>query len=189
MAKILIRTPRLDMFEWDESHAEVLFEMNSNPEVMRYTGNSTFHSLEEAKNLIANYDQYKKHGFGRWLCALRTTGEIIGWCGLKRHKEEEDEFIDLGYRFFKEHWGMGYATESAFAVLQYGFEKLQIDEILARSVKKNVASIKVIEKLGMTYWKGADCHDLPAEYYRLAREEFIGNFSGDSALFKVEFPS
>ena len=77
MPKVIIRTPRLDMFEWDESHAQVLFDLNADPDVIRYTGDPAFESVEEARQLIANYDQYIKYGHGRWLCQLRETEERL----------------------------------------------------------------------------------------------------------------
>jgi ribosomal-protein-alanine N-acetyltransferase len=173
---VQITTPRLHLYEWDTSHAQVLFDLNSDPEVIRYTGDPPFESVDEARRLIENYDQYRKYGHGRWLCELKDTGEVVGWCGLKKDKEKENEneFIDLGYRFFRKHWGKGFATEAAYASLAYGFEKLQMKEIIARAVSENEASIKVMQKLGMTYWKGGDCHSLPAHYYRIGGEEFEG---------------
>lgn len=184
----IVKTERLVLFEWNESHAEVLFDLNSDPDVIRYTGDPPFESIEDARQLILNYDQYKSNGYGRWLCALRETGEIVGWCGLKLNNENDDQFIDLGYRFFKKHWGKGFATESAYASLKVGFEKLGMNFIIARAVQENEASISVMKKLGMTRFKEVQCHGLPAEYYSLGREEFEAFFAKNPPITALQFP-
>ena len=73
----------------------------------------------------------------------------MGWCGLKCIPARNE--IDLGYRFKKNFWGKGYATEAAFACIKYGFEKLHIRRIAGRSVPENAGSRRVLEKCGMKY--------------------------------------
>jgi [ribosomal protein S5]-alanine N-acetyltransferase len=182
-----IETDRLFMREWNADDAQILFDMNDDPLVVRYTGDRAFTSLDDARELIRTYDHYQLYGHGRWLCTLKSSGEIVGWCGLKRIDEDGDNFVDLGYRFFKKHWGKGYATESSFASLKFGFEKIGCEEIVARAVKENEASIHVIRKLGFSFWKGAGCHGLPAEYYRLRREDFNKLVGSDSYPYSVAF--
>jgi len=161
----ILETPRLILREFDISDAENLFLLNSDPDVIRYTGDNHFKNLEEAKALIENYIPYKRDGFGRWTVLLKDTNEFLGWNGLR--KLEDNGYIDLGYRFLKKHWNKGYATESSLACLKYGFEKLGMTEICARAIKENVASIRVMQKCGMTYWKDGDCHGENAVYYRI----------------------
>ena len=74
------------------------------------------------------------------------SGEFLGWCGLK-YDEELDEY-DLGFCFLKKHWGKGYATEASELCIKLGFEKFKMPEIVGRVMSENVASIKVLEKLG-----------------------------------------
>lgn len=183
----LIETDRLKMYEFDESHAEYIFRLNHDPDVMRYTGDVYFESVEQALEKIKAYDHYRLRGYGRWLCEVKSTGEIIGWCGLKWEEEDGEEFVDLGYRFFKKYWGMGYATESAFASLKYGFEKLGMDEIVARALPENEASIHVMKKLGMTYLKSGLCQELSAQIYSIRREEFNEFVSAGKAPCSATF--
>jgi len=75
--------------------------------------------------------------------------EFIGWCGLKLIPEKNE--IDLGYRFQKNAWGKGYATESANACLKYAFEKHKLNRIVGRALPENINSIRVLEKCGMSY--------------------------------------
>ena len=71
------------------------------PDVIKYTGNPPFESEEEAKFFLDNYNDYNKNGFGRWAVILKDTKEFICWCGLKLN---EDDLIDIGFRFFKKYW-------------------------------------------------------------------------------------
>ena len=165
--KFILETPRLLLREFEITDAESFFQLNNDPEVVRYTGDVAFKNIDEAKALIENYVPYQKYGYGRWSVILQETDELIGWCGLKF--QEDTKLIDLGYRFFKKHWNNGYATEAARACVEYGFQKLGMTEIMARAMKENIASIEVMKKIGMTYWKDGEGHEEPAVYYRIEK--------------------
>ena len=163
--KPVITTPRLVLREFVLQDAPALYELNADPEVMRYTGDPPFASVQEAEDFVRGYDHYRVHGFGRWAVVLRETGEFIGWCGLKRNELAQ---VDIGFRFFRKCWGNGYATESARATLAYGFDELEMDEIVGRAARANTASIRVLEKLGMEFWKEDTCKGITgAAYYRV----------------------
>ena len=132
-----------------------MWKLNMDPDVIKYTGDPPFESEEEAKFFLDNYNDYNKNGFGRWAVILKDTKEFIGWCGLKLN---EDDLIDIGFRFFKKYLNNGYATESASACLQYGFNNLKLTEIIGRASAENIVSIIVLEKLQMNYWK-TEVHD------------------------------
>lgn len=127
-----------------------LFELNSDPEVLRYTGDPPFDSIKQAEEFVANYDHYEKHGYGRWAVIKKEDDKFIGWCGLKLN---EQNHIDIGFRFSQNEWGKGYATEAAKATMLFGFNTLGMKEIIARAAEENKASLRVIEKLGMEFWK------------------------------------
>lgn len=147
--KIILETERLLLREKTVADAENAYLLNLDPEVIKYTGDDPFSSIDEARNFLENYASYRTYGFGRWAVILKETGEYLGWCGLK-YTPELDEF-DIGYRFMQKHWGLGYATESAKACIHYGFEELNIKTIVGRAMTENVNSINVLKKLGMTY--------------------------------------
>lgn len=163
MNKIL-ETPRLYLREFTIEDAQLLIDLNSNPNVIRYTGDGPVKDLAEAKRILTDiiFPQYKNK-MGRWAVHLKSNDEFIGWCGLKFIAEDNE--IDLGYRFFENHWRKGYASESAKAVLEYGVNTLNLKNIIARVAKDNVASINVIKKLGMVYLKDDMCAHDPAEVY------------------------
>jgi len=167
----LFESERLRFREFDFDDADNLYQLNLDPEVIKYTGDPPFESIETARLYIYNYKDYKLNGFGRWAAELKTSGKFIGWSGLK---QIESDKVDLGYRFLKAEWGKGYATEAAKACLKYGFEKLALNEIIARADKENLASIKVIEKLGMEYYMEGQCKTVDkANYYRISRDQFL----------------
>lgn len=127
--------------------AEVFFRLKSDPEVVRYTGEDPFASIDVARDALANYPDFDTHGYGRWGVELKESGEMIGFSGLKYL--DEFDAVDIGYRFFPEHWGKGYATEASAACLDFGFETLGLDRIIGLVLEDNAASIRVLEKTGM----------------------------------------
>ena len=150
----IIETTRFYLREKLPSDAKDMYLLNADPEVLQYTGDTPFRDEAEAKAFIIAYDHFQKHGFGRWVIIDKNTNKYLGWCGLKRHA---DGMVDLGYRVKKEHWGKGIASETANACLDYGFTTLNLDKIVGRSAKANHASIRILEKIGMQFWKEDAC--------------------------------
>jgi RimJ/RimL family protein N-acetyltransferase len=167
----IIETPRLILREWNLHDAESMYHLNLNPEVIQYTGDVPFTSIEDSALFISNYDHYIKYGYGRWVVIHKETKHFLGWCGLK-YTEEFDE-SDIGFRFFKMYWNMGYATESASACIHYGFEKLNLQEIIGRAVKANTASIRVLEKIGMTFYKELSFHGFDGVIYKIQKKNSV----------------
>jgi RimJ/RimL family protein N-acetyltransferase len=147
---LVIETDRLLLRKFTEEDAPLLYELNLDPEVTRYT-HDPMTSLEQAITVLQRVilPQYVLYGHGRWAVHTKQDNEFIGWCGLK-YREEQDE-VDLGYRFKKVHWGKGFATESAAASILYGFEDLGLKTIIGRALPGNLASMRVLEKCGMTF--------------------------------------
>jgi len=101
--KIILKTLRLILREFIPEDATNMFELNADPEIIRFTGDEPFKSIEEAKALIQKYDQYKKYGYGRWTVIDDSSSEYLGWCGLNYNKEANE--TDLGFRFKRSAWG------------------------------------------------------------------------------------
>ncbi|MEN8249800.1 MAG: GNAT family N-acetyltransferase [Bacteroidota bacterium] len=161
---MILETGRLILREFEPSDAKPMFELNSNPEVIKYTGDPPFDSVEAVRGFLKNYSDYRKNGYGRWAVLLKPENEFIGWCGLKLN---EEDFTDIGFRFFRKHWNKGYATEAAMATLAFGFNELGLDEIIGRVAAENTASVRVLEKINMRFWKHGSCKDLNnVVYYR-----------------------
>ncbi|MEY3399235.1 MAG: hypothetical protein RL220_1829 [Bacteroidota bacterium] len=169
MARNVADTPRLRLRELSPDDAQFAYELNQDPEVIRYTGDGPFGSIEEAGDFLRAYDHYARYGFGRWGVESKETGELLGWCGLK-YTADVNEY-DLGFRFFRRNWNKGYATESAMKSLEIGFNQFQMTEILGRVARDNHASRRVLEKVGMTFLRNDVCHD---------EDAFILSINGDS---------
>lgn len=146
----MLETSRLFIRPAVMEDAYNLFTLNSDPEVVRYTGDASFTSMMDAQNIIKErmIAQFDKHKMSRFMVFLKD-GTFIGWSGLKYFPETNE--VDLGYRFMKKFWGKGYATESSKAWLKHGFEILNLPKIIAKAMPENTASIKVMQKLGMTF--------------------------------------
>lgn len=167
---IVCETERLILCRFDMSDAEYFYELNKDPEVMKYTADRVFESVEESAELIRNYKEYEKTGFGRWTVVLRETNEVLGWCGLKYIESVQE--VDLGYRLFRKYWNKGYATEASNASLEIGFVQYGVDLIVGRTMTDNLPSRRVLEKIGMTYWKEFDFEEHPGVYYRMFKENY-----------------
>jgi ribosomal-protein-alanine N-acetyltransferase len=169
--KIILETERLYLRQFTIDDAQLLIDLNSNPNVVRYTGDGAVENLEKAKEIIQTIilPQYPDK-LGRWAVHIKSTNEFIGWRGLK-YLVELDE-IDLGYRFFEMYWGTGYATESSKAVVRYGFETLQLKEIVGRAAIENTNSIKVLEKVGLKFEKEGVEHGDKIYKYRLTKSQY-----------------
>ena len=152
--KTLIETKRLCLQEITLDDKVEMFQLHSNPEVQKYTGEPPIESMEKMEEAIKiRIPNYKKYGYGRWATFLKDGKQFIGWAGLA-YLPEFDE-IDLGYRFLPKYWGSGYATEAAHAILKYGFETLKLKRIIAIAMKENKGSINVMKKVGMAFDKFA----------------------------------
>ncbi|MEG0928470.1 GNAT family N-acetyltransferase [Chryseobacterium sp.] len=152
--KKILETERFLLRELTVGDAMSFYELNENSKVIQYTGDRPFESVEEATTFLQNYKDYDENGYGRWAVIDKSNNEFLGWCGLK-YDSSKDE-TDLGFRFFEKFWNRGVATESAIACLKYGLDQLKLKKIVGRAMSENIASIKVLQKLGFTFEKEFD---------------------------------
>lgn len=165
--KFIIETERLLLREFISDDDENFYRLNLNPNVIKYTGNTAFASIEDAKVFLKNYQDYKMNRYGRWAVITKENNQFIGWCGLKYGELEVE--TDIGFRFFEEEWNKGYATESAAACLKYGFDVLKLNRIIGRAMKENTASIKVLKKIGLVYETDCMFENKEAVIYKMER--------------------
>jgi [ribosomal protein S5]-alanine N-acetyltransferase len=163
----MLTTARLFLRPLSTDDAQSFYDLNDDPEVMQYTGDKAFESVEAAYQFLAQYDQYKKYRVGRFAVIRRDDDTFLGWCGL-RYDAQNDEY-DMGFRFFKRFWGQGYASEAAKACLTYGFDELSLPYIVGRAMKENLASIRVLEKIGLVYERDAVCGEAAGVRYVIMR--------------------
>ncbi len=162
---IVIETARLLLRQFTPDYGRLIYELNSDPDVTAFTGDPV-RDWEHGQQVLENsiLPQYALYNHGRWAVHKKEDLSFIGWSGLKTRPERDNE-IDLGYRYSKESWGQGFATEAAYACLQYGFEKLHLPRIVGRAMPGNLASIRVLEKIGMKYLYDEIVDEHPARTY------------------------
>jgi RimJ/RimL family protein N-acetyltransferase len=164
----ITKTNRLYLRELTTEDAQHFFEMNNDEAVIKYTGDTPFNSLAAAKDFLKAYQSnYINYKMGRWAVCLNDTHEMIGWCGLKYHSEEN--LVDVGYRFYQKHWHKGYATEATKAAIHYGFDILKLDRIVAHVHKDNIGSHKVALKAGLHFVKDFIYDNKPAKFYEITK--------------------
>lgn len=175
-----LRTPRLLLRRFTPEDAPVLMELNSDPEVVRYLAEGPL-TVEKSLEIVESLKlQYKNFGIGRYVAIEVSTGDKIGWSGLKWM--EDEKIVDVGFRLKQSAWGKGYATESAAAFLKEGFTTLDFTEITGKADVNNARSIHVLEKLGLrqTYVRELPGFPDKAVDMVVTREEFFSRFPRDA---------
>lgn len=155
-------TKRLILRPFEEKDIEPTYQMNLDAIVSKYTGDGGVVSYDEIERRIREniFGDYKKYGYGRMAVELKSTGEFIGFCGLKYLEGLKE--VDLGYRLKSTHWNKGYATESCQAIVDFGFNQLKLARIIALVLPENIASINVLDKLDFDYEKEIETDGLSA---------------------------
>jgi RimJ/RimL family protein N-acetyltransferase len=120
---------------------------------------------ENRAKLERQIAHFEEHGFG--MCTVELAGETIGAAGLQRLEGGPE--IEVGYRFLKQFWGNGYATESARASIAYGFDELALERIVAVALESNTASRRVLEKCGLNEIGLAHVYGLEHVKYEIRR--------------------
>lgn len=148
-----VETERLLLRDIIQEDAEPMFLMDSDPEVHRYLGNEPVQHIDKIREIIGFIQhQYSTLGIGRWAVVEKATNQFVGWCGLKYITEpiygSKVDYYDLGYRFNRNAWGKGFATESSRAVIQYAVDRMQLSELFAMAENGNAGSLHVLEKCG-----------------------------------------
>ncbi len=146
-----IETPRVTLREFTAADAQRWWQLQCDPRMSRYTADGGVQSAEEIERILRDVvcADYRTYGYGRWAVIHREHDQLIGFSGLK-YLPQHDE-VDIGYRFAPDYWGQGLATESSAAVMEYGWNVLQLQRIVGMVLPENTASVRVLEKLGLGF--------------------------------------
>lgn len=143
-----LSTARLVLRRYTMADLPSLVALNADAEVMRYLGGPT--TAEATRQMLESriLRYYEDHpGFGVWVTQLRATGEVIGF-HLLNHIQGES-LIQVGYRLARPYWGQGYATEMSVALLEYGFVRHRLQQIVGITHPDNAGSQHVLRKVGL----------------------------------------
>jgi RimJ/RimL family protein N-acetyltransferase len=111
--------------------------------------------------------QHARDGYTLWMWREVASGELVGQVGLQPAEVEGEPVVEVGWSIAPERWGEGLATEAARASIDWGFERIGLDEIVSFAMIENGASIRVMEKLGMDYDRDFMRAGFPHALYRL----------------------
>jgi RimJ/RimL family protein N-acetyltransferase len=163
-----IETARLRLRYFTLEDFDDLFRIYSDSQVMQYLSSRTKEQTQISLN--KHIQHWEEHNFGMYAVIDKQSGTMIGRCGLGFLENTPE--VELGYVFDKLYWNMGLATEASKATLKYGFEEVKLDRIVAIAKPENIASVRVIQKVGMKYEKDAHHYGVDVVYYAVSREKW-----------------
>ncbi|HEY9100526.1 GNAT family protein [Chitinimonas sp.] len=176
-----LTTPRLQLRELKARDADALFAIHSDPETMRWFGADPLVDRHQALQLIEMFAEWRKAPAPgtRWGIVRQSDGELLGSCGLFKWNRSWRNCV-LGYELGRPYWGEGWMSEALRAVLDYGFDNMNLHRVQAEIHPDNLASIRLVERLGFRlegrhrqqgHW-GGQFHDL--DCYGLLAHEWFG---------------
>ena len=157
----IIDTGRLLLRRFQPDDLEAFYQLCSRPEIIRYAQAAPIASREAALEYMksAPFHDYATYGYGRFACVWKPTGAVIGFSGIKYVAEIAE--TELGYRFFEEYWGLGLATEAGRASIEFARAVVGLRRLVAMVHPDNVASARVVTKLGFAREKRMRYSGLP----------------------------
>ena len=144
-----LETPHLILRPWRLEDADALFRILREPDILKYFPSTTF-TLEKTQGYINHQlTHWLEHGYGHWAVTLKEDDRMLGWNGLEYLPETDEN--EVAYLLSHHAWGCGYATEAAQAAVRYGFETSGLQTITGLVHPENSASIRVLEKCGLSF--------------------------------------
>jgi RimJ/RimL family protein N-acetyltransferase len=149
-----LETPRLTLRRWQESDREPFAEMNADPVVMHFFAAPM--TREQSDEAIDRYlTAFDHEGFSFFAAVDRVSGDLIGTIGLQTMRDHVPNLpqpaVEIGWRLTQSAQGKGLATEGARTIVDFAFNKLGLNEVVAITALPNKPSRRVMKKLGMTH--------------------------------------
>lgn len=167
-----IRTSRLKLRPYTVADLDNLHRIFIDPQVRKYLCDDRIIPREwVAAEIENNIKSFELHGFGQWSIFLKETSELIGFCGFRFFYDNPPE-LQLLYGLSPQYWGKGLATEAATAMIQYGFTEHKFEQIISATDVENIASARVMERIGMKFTQRAHKEGLDVLYYAISRQEY-----------------
>ena len=161
---IVCETSRLLLRHFTADDIDFLVALHSDPDVTQFIGGVK--SPEQTRQRLEQWiHEYQVYGCSKWAVVLRSTGELVGRCGLAIEAVEGADYWELGWTFARAHWGNGYATEAAKAAMEHSFHALGHQRLISLIRPGNLPSVRVAKRLGMTYERRVLWNNSPADMY------------------------
>ena len=177
----IARTERLSFRLMDENDAQLLYELDNDPDVMKYLTRGKTSSLQSIKDVfIPRLNAYRNEqkGWGLWQVNITQSNTFIGWVLVRPmgfFEQPDYSDLEIGWRFKQISWGKGYASEAALAVAHSVSQFKEVKSLSATALKDNLGSINVMKKLGLSFvkeYQHSDEHgELPAVLYSCSKEQ------------------
>jgi RimJ/RimL family protein N-acetyltransferase len=172
---VFLSTDRLVLRRFTEQDVDLLVELDSDPEVMRFiTGGRTTPREEVKREILPAFLSYYERfeGYGFWAAIERSSGAFIGWFHLRSRPGTPFDEPELGYRLRASAWNKGYATEGSRALIHKAFTELGAERIVAGTMAVNVGSRRVMENAGLTLVRTVRNEDEDVVEYALRRSDW-----------------
>jgi RimJ/RimL family protein N-acetyltransferase len=154
MLMSVISTDRLVLRRWKQEDYAPFAAICADPEVMRYIGDGSIQTAAQAARAIERFERgWEARGYGLFAVEAKQTGNFLGFTGLSLPDflPEVLPSVEIGWRLMRSSWGNGYASEAAAAALSYGVNTLGITDVVSIYQPENIASRRIMQKLGMTF--------------------------------------
>ncbi len=152
--QVFLETDRLVLRRFTMDDANDLFDIDGDPEVMKFITGGLPTPREEIENdVLPAFLRYYERGdrYGFWAAVEKSSGEFLGWFHFRPREGGDPDEAELGYRLRRSAWGKGYATEGSRALIHKGFAELGVRGVVAETMVVNAASRRVMEKAGLKY--------------------------------------
>lgn len=165
-----LETERLSLRPYGPDDAALMLQLIGDPRVFFWREEPG--TLADAQDWIdRSIALREERKLGWWAVHQRSNDVFVGQCGLQILPGTEEN--EIGYHLVHDHWGNGYATEAARAVLDHGFQELHLDRITAVVRPDNTASLRVMEKLAMPYIDNRLHTGITHRFFALTRDDYI----------------
>jgi ribosomal-protein-alanine N-acetyltransferase len=169
-----VKTNRLILRAFTLEDVDPLHRILNDGDILQYFPNPDTPSPKKVKTFIENQiSHWSKYGYGWWAVEPINWHELIGWCGL-RYLEETDE-TEVAYLLGRNYWRQGLATEAARASLKFGFYESKLNQVIALVHPENIASQRVLTKLGMLFKERCKYFDMNCLKYKINNSDFPEN--------------
>ncbi len=166
-----IETGRLLLRPWRPEDAEAWCGILQEKDILRFFPNPSPPARSKAEQYIEHHNaHWARHSYGHWAVVTPPDSRIIGWCGLEYLPDLDD--VEVAYLLSHRAWGQGYATEAAKAAVKFGFETAGLPKIIGLVHPENSASIRVLEKCGLTYADRVRLWGMEILRYRISRTAY-----------------
>ncbi len=165
---LVLETERLILRRLRPDDVDAIFAVIGDPVAMQYFPR-TYDRKDAEEWIERNLRRYAEHGHGIYAVVLKTSGDVIGDCGLAIQQIEDGPELEVGYHLRRDHWGHGYATEAARACIAYAFRELSAEKVVSLIRPENLPSRRVAERNGMQIDRQVTHSGLPHLVYAISK--------------------